>query len=383
MTTSRTPYSAPPPGPRLRPSDERVLIAAAGRTTRRIALVALVLGLLALALTTWRTVLPAAAACQATTWDVTPGTQQIPTGWTLKGATFDVNRKTLSLVGPEPTDPQVPQAVVYVTVTCYPDGAADAVARSEAASKAAGQVVTDRPDLGDQAYTAEDSSGATFIQLRHGSVVVYLAASGDATPTEADQLASAFDRALGGDGGTIASALPVESVAPSDAGASPGSSDQGAVPSPAAPELEKLLPTKVGDLTLTFQSAVFTDISDQVVEARAITTALRAAGKTTDDFKVALATDGSDASQATITISAFSVNGMTTEDVRKLVLDSWLSASGAGVSRDTVTLGGHQFTRLDFGDEGTIDYVLAASGHVIVITTSNADLAAQAAAALP
>lgn len=387
MTTPRAPYpaphSSPPGGPRLRPSDERALIAAAGRATRRIALGALVVGLVALALTTWRTLLPGSAGCQQAAWDVTPATNQIPSGWVLKGATFDATGKTLSLLGPEPPDAQTPQANALVTVTCYPDNAADAVTRSAASAKAAGMNVTDRTDLGDQAYVAEDSSGATFIQIRHGSVVVYIAASGDATPTEADQLASAFDRALGGDGGTIASPAPAPSALSSDAGASPGSSDQGAAsPSPAAPELEKLLPTKVGTLTLEIQSAVVTDIISQLPGARAITAALRAEGKTTDDFKVAEASDGA-GSQPTITIDAFAVNGMSVDKVRKLVLDSWLNASGAGVTTDTVTLGGHTFTRINYGDEGNIDYVLTGSGHVIVITTANPDVAAQAAAALP
>jgi hypothetical protein len=40
----------------MRPSDERALLAASGRVTRRIALVALGLAVLALALVTWRTV---------------------------------------------------------------------------------------------------------------------------------------------------------------------------------------------------------------------------------------------------------------------------------------------------------------------------------------
>lgn len=382
MTTPRTPFPAPPSGPRLRPSEERALIAAAGRTTRRIALVALAVGLLAVALTTWRSVIPATAPCQAAAWDVAPAAKLIPTGWTLKGATFDVNRKTMSLVGPVPTDTQTSQAVVYVTVTCYLEGAADAVTRSEAASKAAGQVVTDRPDLGDQAYSAADSSGATFIQVRHGSVVVYLAASGDATPTEADQLASAFDQALGGDGGTIASAVPAGSAAPSGAGASPESSGQGAASaSPAAPELEKALPTVVGSVTLTIDSATGTDILGQDQGSRAITAALRAAGKATGALKVAQAVDSTNATD--LRIQAFSVDGMSVDKVRGLVLDSWLAASGAGVVTDTVTLGGRQFTRLNYGDEGALDYVIATSGHVIVISTSNADLAAQAAAALP
>jgi hypothetical protein len=66
-----------------------------------------------------------------------------------------------------------------------------------------------------------------------------------------------------------------------------------------------------------------------------------------------------------------------------LVKDSWLAASGAGVKEDQVTLGGRTFTRIDYGDQGTKNYILAEDNKVIVIETADADLAAQAAAALP
>jgi hypothetical protein len=388
MTSPRTAYPTPPgqQPPRMRPSDERALLAASGRTTRRIALGALALAVVALALVAWRTVVSggaSGAACQATAWDATPATDQLPEGWALKGATYEVNRKSLSLVGPEPADTTTSQAVVYVTVTCYPDGAADAVTRAAAASKDAGQTVTPRPDLGDQAFSALDGSGAAFVQLRHGNVVADLAASGDATPTEVDQLASAFDKALGGDGGTIASP-DLSSAGPDASGdlSSPGASGDGtATESPAAPELEKALPTTVGTVTLTVGSAVGTTFLADHPRGRFITAALRAAGKTSDQLRAAQAYD--ETSAADLALVAISVDGMSVDKMRQFVLDAWLGGTGAGVTTTSVTMSGHVFSRIDYGDEGAIDYVTAETDKIIVITTADPSLAQQAAAALP
>jgi hypothetical protein len=227
----------------MRPSDERALLAASGRATRRIALAALAVGVLALALVTWRTVVSGGVlggGCQATAWDAAPAADGLPDGWTAQVATYDINRKSVRLLGPEPADTSAAQAEAVATVTCFPEGAADAVTRAAAASKDAGETVTARPDLGDQAFVALDASNARYVQIRHGNVVVYLATSSDATDTEVDTLASAFDKALGGDGGTIASPdLSSGGPGASSDQSSPGASGDGtASQSPAAPALE-------------------------------------------------------------------------------------------------------------------------------------------------
>ena len=74
---------------------------------------------------------------------------------------------------------------------------------------------------------------------------------------------------------------------------------------------------------------------------------------------------------------------MSTDSMKALVLDSWLAASGAGVKTTTVTLSGRTFTQVDYGDNGTKDYLLVEQGRVVIIETATADLATQAAAALP
>jgi hypothetical protein len=141
------------------------------------------------------------------------------------------------------------------------------------------------------------------------------------------------------------------------------------------------LPKKVGTVTLTVQSALGPDILGQDQGSRAILAALRKSNLAADALRVAQAYDATGASD--ISLLVVEVKGMSIETMRKLVLDSWLAASGAGVTSSDITLGGHQFTRFDYGDEGTRDYVLAANGHILVITTADAALAAQAAAALP
>jgi hypothetical protein len=355
---------------------------------------ALAIALVAVGLGAWQTVgmLTRAPSCQTAAWNVTPATDQMPGGWSVRTSTYDVGRRTISMVGPESADSSTQQAMGLATVTCFPEGAADSVTRSRAAAKAAGQAVTDRNDLGDQAWTSEDSSGSFFANIRRGAVVAYLAFSGTVTQDEVDQIASAFDLALGGQGGSDvpgpADTLdPVGSEIPSFEGSfpldsfDPGASGDLPSESPAAADLEGLLPKKVGEVALTIQSALGPDILGEDQGSRAILAALRQSNLTPDALRVAQAYDETGASD--ITILVVEVKGMPLTTMRQLVLDSWLAASGAGVTTSDVTLGGHQFTRFDYGDEGTRDYVSAALGHVLVITTADPALAEQAAAALP
>jgi hypothetical protein len=395
MPTSRTPRGEPgrPPAqpateprqqPRLRPSEERLLGAA--RTSRWIAITALVLAVIGVGLAAWRVLAPSEASCQTEAWDVNPAAEDLPAGWSVSSSQYDVNRKQMTILGPLPPDETTSQAVLYATITCFPQGADDAVARSADAATAAGQVVTGRDDLGEQAFEAVDDSGATFIQLRSGSIVAYLAASSDATTSEAEGVASAFDVALGGDG----IELPVGT--PDTGAASPSEVLPTDVPSeepvesvsPAAPELESALPSAVGDIQLTIDSAIGADVLGTDQGSRAITAALREAGKSPDDLRVAQAYDPNDPSDPPIlSILAVRVAGMDEQALAALVKGSWLAASGAGVTETPVTLAGRTFTRIDYGDGGTMSYLLAEDDMIRIIETADADLAAQAAAALP
>jgi hypothetical protein len=383
MTTSRPPRVDPGREPRLRPSDERALLAQATRTTRRIALLALVFALAAIGLAAWRFVASSGSGCQSTAWSTAPAVEQLPLGWTISSSQYDVNRRTMTLLGPAPADATASQAVLYATITCYPQGAAESVSRSADAAAAAGQTVTSRTDLGDQGFLADDASGAAFLQFRHGDVVVYLAASGDATTDEVDAVASAFDLAMGGDGGAAVIGTPEAGGPTASAAASlaPASEIPSPTDSPAAPELESALPTSVGDIQLTVESAVGSSILGSDQGSRAITAALRADGLTADDLHVAQAYDATN--QADLSFLVVGVTGMQLDALKALVMSSWLAASGPGVTTDTVPLSGRTFTRVSYGDGGSLDYVLAEKDFVLIIETADASLAAQAAAALP
>ena len=344
------------------------------------------MALVALGLAAWRMLVPADAGCQQQAWDVTPAAEDLPAGWVASASQYDIDRKTMSFLGPMPQDETSSQAVIYVTATCFRTGAEDGVTRSRAAAEAAGQSVVDRDDLGEQAYSAVDEGGAGFLQMRAGKIVVYLAASGDASATEVDELASAFDKALGGDGGTVAppAAVPTDDQAGAslDPGAeSPAPGESLVAESPAAPDLVALMPAKVGSIAMDTDSATGGTFLSDDQGSRAIQAALRAAGKAPDDLRVAQAWDAAGASD--LSVLAVRVDGLPGEQTRDIVLENWLAASGDGVTKDTVTLNGQSWTRIDYGDGGTLDYVLTDGGNVIVITTADAALAEQAAAALP
>ena len=382
---SRTPYPNPgqvPASPRRRPSDERAAVAASSRTATRLAIVAIVVSAVALGLGVWRTVTTSTSGspCQNTAWSAQPAANELPDQWSVAGTTFDVNRRTTQFAGQD-TGSGTGAPNVLATVTCFPDGAADAVSRAAAAAREIGQTVTDRGDLSDGGYLATDASGASFLEFRRGDILVDLAASGGATTADIETVASAYDKALGGDGGSVSSQAPGAS---GDLGlASPGASnDAGASASaPAAPELEKLLPTKVGTVDLTVDSQLGTDVLQDDQGSRAITAALRAAGKTPADLRLAQAYDANQTSP--LNLLAVQVDGMDITKVRQMVIDSWLAGSGAGVTQTPTTLSGKDWTKIDLGDGGNVDYVRTKDGVVFVITAPDAAQAAEAAAKLP
>lgn len=382
MTTPRIPR--PEPGAnRLRSAGEPYRLEEADRSSRRLAVAALVLSVVGVGVGAWNAITPADGGCQSVAWSATPDAKDLPAGWTVAASQYDVARKSMSLLGPVSADESGAQAVVYATITCYPDGAADAVTRSADAATAAGQLVTSRNDLGDGGFSAADEAGATFLQFRHDRVVVYLAASGDATPTEVDRIASAFDRAMGGDGGAVAVGTQdvITAAAPTTEPETAAPSDDVLPSDGTAPELEAALPNRVGDLVLVVDSATGSLFLGDDQVSRAIAAALRADGREPDDLAVAQAYD--ETAESDLSILAVSVDGMSEDNVMAFVLQAWLSSTGAGVRTDTTALSGREVTRIDYGDGGPLDYVTTQGAIVIVITTANPDLAAQAVAALP
>ena len=124
MTNPRTPR--PDPGlSRTRPAAPGAGTTSGAGPARAIAIVAVVVAVVALGLAAWRFIAPAGSGCQTAAWDVHPADDDLPDGWSLGGSQYDVSRKSMSMVGPAPVDDTTSQAVVYATVTCYPQGAAD------------------------------------------------------------------------------------------------------------------------------------------------------------------------------------------------------------------------------------------------------------------
>jgi hypothetical protein len=115
--------------------------------------------------------------------------------------------------------------------------------------------------------------------------------------------------------------------------------------------------------------------------SRAIAAALRAEGKTPADLTLAQAYDETQA--ADLSLIAFAVDGLSDAKMRGIVLDSWLSATGSGVTMSDVELGGTTVTRIDYGDGRTKDYVVTRDGAVVVITTADEAVATAAIEAMP
>ncbi|MBI2763260.1 MAG: hypothetical protein HYX54_05855 [Chloroflexi bacterium] len=354
--------------------------------TRRLAIGAGILALVALGLTTWKGFFSTASACQSRAWDAAPVAGSLPIGWTTSATQFDPNRLSLTLVGPAPVDQTSSQPVIYATVSCFADDAAGAVSRSRDAAAAEGQTVSLRTDLGDQGYTALTSSGVSYIEFRRGSVVVAIAASGAATSADVEAMATALDRQLGG---TASAATPPAQPSPTDAGPStnaptPGpSASTAALPSPAvtAPELEAILPATIGGVPLTINSATGSSVLGTDPGSRAIAAALDTAGIPIDDFHAAEAYDPG--GTIDLSIVAFRVVGMPVDDLRKIVLETWLAGNGTGVTTKTTTLGGRSVTQVDYGDGGTTPYLVPSGDAVLVINTTSPDLAAEVLATLP
>ena len=354
-----------------------------------IAIAAAGFALVALLLAAWRFVLPAGDACQTTAWRAAPSAADLPPGWSISAAQYGVDQVTTTLSGPLPTDDTSAQALVYATLTCYAQDAATAVTLSEQAATAAGQQVSQRDDLGDQAYQSTDASGATYTGFRHGDIVVDVAASGETSITELDAVLSSLDRALGGDGtaaglGT-SGPTPGASLGPSG---EPSGEPSGAVgeasgspDAPLAPELEAALPSSIGDTVLTIESAVGSMILGDDAGSRAIVAALRAKDASPDDLQVAQAYD--ETGTVDLSLIGFRVPGIDGSDLEGIVRDAWLSANGSGVTTSRTELGDRTVTKVDYGDGGSLDYLVVDGDVVILIETADPELARQAEAALP
>jgi hypothetical protein len=84
-----------------------------------------------------------------------------------------------------------------------------------------------------------------------------------------------------------------------------------------------------------------------------------------------------------LSIFAFDVAGMKGPALQKIVLDTWLAATGSGVTSTQTTIGGRKVLKIDYGDGGSMSYVMTDGDVVLVVETADPKLAEQAVAALP
>jgi hypothetical protein len=342
-------------------------------------------------------------ACRTAAWDSEPAAADLPAGWTVSTSQVGIDGLGVGLSGTA-ADSTSANATIYATVSCFGADASAVISRSLANAEAGGLIVTDRTDLGDEGYAASDTTGSLAVHFRLDSLVTYAATSGTVTQEDLDTVAAAFDaamgRALGGGGSAGSASSPASSVAPvpsasasssgapepSASGAAAASPDTGAGESSsaspeAAPELVALLPTSVGGTTLTRDSATGADVLGGDAVSRALSAALRGMGASTDDLHAAQAYDETGAID--LYMIAFGVPGVPGSKLAPVILDTWLSATGAGVTTKTEAIGGKEVTTVDYGDQGSKAYVHTTANGVVVVQTADAALAAQAIAAIP
>jgi hypothetical protein len=332
-------------------------------------------------------------ACRTAAWTSIPNAKDLPVNWNLGSTDLNANGMTISILGLAPADSSTNQPVVYASVTCYGAAAGTALEENRKASVAAGAVVRPRDQTSNgDAYDVDNATtGSTTTLFRVGGLVGQIADGGSAAQEDLAVITTAVAKAMGDQN----AAGTASGLSPDATGSEEplGSDDLGAAEpsgSPFAPELEALLPTSITPTTdaspgasaatpvpLTVQSASATDDFGEDPRSRALAARIRALGATLDQLQIAQAYD--DTGAIDLSIVAFRLPNADLAKLRAAIIDTWLSAGADGVKSTTVTLGGKSLTKVDYGDGSTIEYVYAKDDYVIVIDTSDVDVATQVA----
>lgn len=405
MSAPRHPTPSTPPRPAADPSPGEGRAPVAGSATTRalpgaprrrldaatgIAVLAVVIAAVALAVGLFSALGRGQDDCRTAAWDAVPAASALPAGWTLGSTDYYVGSQTTTLVGPL-VDEATGGAAVYASVTCYGEAAADALGRSRSSAETAGATVEDLSGIGDDGYAMSDSStGSSAYHFRRGGLVAYMAISGSVAPSELDQLATAVDAAMATAQGGPAPSIPVR---PSDgpaASETPGASIESSPspaesaepePSPVAAALEARLPSAVGGVTLTKDSATGDAVLQDDASSRALVAALRTLDKTAADLLLAQAYDESGTLAGSVL--GFELPGVAGSELQPMILDAWLLAGSPGVTTTEVRLADRPFTKVSYGDGGTMSYVTLSDDAVLVIDAPDDDTAAEIAASLP
>jgi hypothetical protein len=322
-------------------------------------------------------------ACRRAAWASVPAVADLPTGWALNTTDLNANGMTVSIVSQTPTDGTTSPPVVYASVTCYGDVAATALSQYRDAATAAGATVTNRGLDGDAYDVDNRATGSVTTLFRVGGLIGQVADSGTAAPSELAKITLAVATAMGDRtaAGTAESAANPSGAAGSPASLEPGGSDgAGGSEPPGAPELEAHLPTEIAGTTLQVQSGSAADGLPSDPNSRAFAAAVRGLGVDLADVQIGQASDPSGAID--LDIFGFRAAGVDSAKLRTAVIETWLSAGAAGVKQTDVKLAGKTFTKIDYGDNGRLDYVYRGSDFVLVVETSDPDIATEVAAKL-
>jgi hypothetical protein len=317
------------------------------------------------------------SACRSKAWGAIPDQADLPADWAVNTTDLNANGMTISIVGPASSDGTTQPPTVYASVTCYGDVAATAMSQGRDAAEAAGAQVTDRSG-GGGAYDVDNSAtGSTTTLFRVGSLIGQIADAGTATPNDLATITRAVATAMGDEtaAGTTDTATGSDQPTGSDDLSADGSAEPSA--SSAAPELEAKLPKEIGGTPLSVQSTTADQVFADDPNSRALSARIRALGGQVADVQVAQAYD--DAGAVDVSIIAFRLPGKDGTKLRDAVVETWLSADAAGVTKSNVTLAGKPFEKIDYGDQGTVEYVYTGSDYVIVVDTSDPAIATEVA----
>ena len=320
------------------------------------------------------------SACRSSAWGAIPKAEELPEGWTLGTTDLNANGMTISILGPASADGSTNQPVVYASVTCYGDVAPTALSQNRAAAEEAGSTVTERGG-GSDAYDVDNpTSGSITTLFRVGGLIGQIADAGSASPADLATITKAVAAAMGNDTAAgNAGAQPTDAATGSEEPGGSGASGEPA-PSSVAPDLEAKLPTSAGGTPLTVQSASADTIFGTDPNSRALSSRIRAMGSQLSDLQIAQAYD--DTGTVDLSIVAFRLPGKDGAALRSAVIETWLSANVAGVTKSEVTLSGKKLTKVDYGDDGTTEYVYQGTDYVIVIDTSDTAIATEVAAGI-
>jgi hypothetical protein len=320
-------------------------------------------------------------SCRAIAWRALPTADTLPDGWTLTGSGFYSDGYGASLVGPAPASGQAGSPGINVRVSCLGADGHLAVTRSHDSDLALGGTDLPFADIGDEAVATQDAAGTTTsVYIRRGQLVASLAASQAIDPADLEQTAQAIDDAMmeaessAGAGSSPTTEPPgSDALGPEPSDEIPTDEPGASVPeSHAFPDLEAVLPTKVGGVTLVTDSTTGSDALGGDPASQDLLQSLSAYGKTGDDLEYAESYDPSDTLAGGVI--ALRLKGLAAAKLRQAIVESWTAAIGSGGSTSQATVGGKKVTVIDYGDGGTKDYLFEQGEAVIIVTA--ADLAA-------